>query len=95
MINILVEDVVPCSLALIYLTVQQCNVFLLRVLGFVSVPHGTWYFMSILLARHKQKVHSILDDLESCFWVLLYVALHRFKNDADRSILKMFDEMNG
>ncbi|KAL4243817.1 hypothetical protein ABKN59_011405 [Abortiporus biennis] len=55
---------------------------------------GTWHFMSILVACQKAKVHSMLDDLESCFWVLLYVALHCFKNNAKRSGLEMFQEMN-
>ncbi|KAL4242396.1 hypothetical protein ABKN59_011894 [Abortiporus biennis] len=55
---------------------------------------GTWLFISILLAKQEPKVHSMLDDLESCLWVLLYVALHRFKHSADRVALRMFEEMD-
>ncbi len=35
--------------------------------------------MSIGLCEDPQKVHDILDDYESSFWVLLYLAAHHFK----------------
>ncbi|KAJ3504272.1 hypothetical protein NLJ89_g8020 [Agrocybe chaxingu] len=36
---------------------------------------GTWYFMSALLLRHPEKVHSLHDDLESFFYVILFFTL--------------------
>ncbi|KAH8099749.1 hypothetical protein BXZ70DRAFT_907768 [Cristinia sonorae] len=56
---------------------------------------GTWQFLSIALGLNPRKVHDILDDLESCYWVLLYQALHHFEsNEKTRETLKMFDEYN-
>lgn len=37
--------------------------------------------MSIALLKNLTKAHDILDDLESCFWVLIYAVLHFFAND--------------
>ncbi|KAF8868611.1 hypothetical protein CPB85DRAFT_1447904 [Mucidula mucida] len=46
---------------------------------------GTWQFMSInILQGSKDKqsvVHTLDDDRESAFWVLLYVALRYLKHD--------------
>ncbi|KAH8099751.1 hypothetical protein BXZ70DRAFT_1008731 [Cristinia sonorae] len=54
---------------------------------------GTWQFLSVALGMNIAKVHDILDDLESCYWVLLYQALHHFKSsESTRDSLKMFDE---
>ncbi|KAI0073753.1 hypothetical protein K474DRAFT_1559234, partial [Panus rudis PR-1116 ss-1] len=40
---------------------------------------GTWRFMSVALLGDQDKPHSIHDDLESVFWVLVYTAVHHFK----------------
>ncbi|KAH8099765.1 hypothetical protein BXZ70DRAFT_941006 [Cristinia sonorae] len=54
---------------------------------------GTWQFLSIALGSDARKTHDILDDLESCYWVLFYQALHHFKsNEGTRESLEMFDE---
>ncbi|CAL1708930.1 unnamed protein product [Somion occarium] len=42
---------------------------------------GTWQFISILLLRDPKKGHDVHDDLESSFWVLLYVSLHYFPHN--------------
>ncbi|KAH8099769.1 hypothetical protein BXZ70DRAFT_216639 [Cristinia sonorae] len=52
---------------------------------------GTWQFLSILLQDDPKKVHDVLDDIESCYWVLLYCALHHFDSTADHRVLEMFD----
>ncbi|KAH8099739.1 hypothetical protein BXZ70DRAFT_214941 [Cristinia sonorae] len=55
---------------------------------------GTWQFLSVALVSNPKKVHDILDDMESCYWVLLYQALHHFQSSAKtRKTLKMFDEV--
>ncbi|CAL1700316.1 unnamed protein product [Somion occarium] len=62
-------------------------------------PHasrtGTWQFISMALLQEPDKSHEVRDDLESCFWVLLYVSLHYFKhNGRDVSFsLGFFDEI--
>ncbi|KAH8099741.1 hypothetical protein BXZ70DRAFT_989992 [Cristinia sonorae] len=54
---------------------------------------GTWQFLSIALGSDARKTHDILDDLESCYWVLFYQALHHFESsESTRKSLKMFDE---
>ncbi|CAL1696844.1 unnamed protein product [Somion occarium] len=40
---------------------------------------GTWRFMSVLLCKNPFKEHEIHDDLESCFWVLLWIAVRYVK----------------
>ncbi|KAI0082898.1 hypothetical protein BDY19DRAFT_999123 [Irpex rosettiformis] len=60
-------------------------------------PHcaGTWQFMSIALLQNTIKLDSILDDVESCFWVLYKTACHSFPfEDPNRpaSNMNMFDE---
>ncbi|KAI0075718.1 hypothetical protein K474DRAFT_1624160 [Panus rudis PR-1116 ss-1] len=42
---------------------------------------GTWRFMSIHALRKARRVHEIHDDLESLFWVLVFVALRHFKHE--------------
>ncbi|KAH8099761.1 hypothetical protein BXZ70DRAFT_1008742 [Cristinia sonorae] len=61
--------------------------------GDVAPEHrtGTWQFLSIGLASNPKKPQDVLDDIESCFWVLLYSAVHHFESTADRTILTMFD----
>ncbi|PSR83670.1 hypothetical protein PHLCEN_2v5677 [Hermanssonia centrifuga] len=41
---------------------------------------GTWRFLSIEQLGSENKIHEIHDDLESCFWVFLYAALHHFRH---------------
>lgn len=36
---------------------------------------GTWQFMSMRLLGQPNKKHTLQDDLESFFWVLLYVII--------------------
>ncbi|KAG1894227.1 uncharacterized protein F5891DRAFT_1195511 [Suillus fuscotomentosus] len=36
---------------------------------------GTWQFMSAYLIEHKYAIHSVKDDLESSFYVVLWMAL--------------------
>ena len=49
--------------------------------------------MSIAVLRNPSKAHTILDDIESCFWLLLYMALHFFKKTSGIVEMEMFDEM--
>ncbi|KAI0791907.1 hypothetical protein C8Q75DRAFT_60756 [Abortiporus biennis] len=53
---------------------------------------GTWSFLSIGLASDPHKSHTLLDDLESCFWVLLHLSVHRFPAKVERVLLGMFHE---
>ncbi|KAG2740242.1 hypothetical protein P692DRAFT_20678748, partial [Suillus brevipes Sb2] len=39
---------------------------------------GTWQFMSAYLVEHKYAIHSVKDDLESSFYVVLWTTL-KFK----------------
>ncbi|KAH8102091.1 hypothetical protein BXZ70DRAFT_930224 [Cristinia sonorae] len=56
---------------------------------------GTWQFMSIALGRNPLKIHDILDDVESCFWVLLYQAIHHMPcPNTSGKHLKMFNEFD-
>ena len=48
--------------------------------------------MSIPLLRDPQKLHDLIDDLESVFWVLLYGALKRFVPPSQPSSMEMFEE---
>ncbi|CAL1708963.1 unnamed protein product [Somion occarium] len=41
---------------------------------------GTWQFISVPLLRRPKKGHEVHDDLESSFWVLLYISFHYFKH---------------
>ncbi|KAH8099758.1 hypothetical protein BXZ70DRAFT_990020 [Cristinia sonorae] len=52
---------------------------------------GTWQFLSIMLSANPKKVQDVLDDIESCYWVLMYNALHYFENTADQYVVDMFD----
>ena len=42
------------------------------------VTQGTWEFMSNILLQSPDRANTIADDLESIFWVLLYVIAKRF-----------------
>ncbi|KAJ8508114.1 hypothetical protein ONZ45_g9571 [Pleurotus djamor] len=37
---------------------------------------GTWPFMSLALLQHPHKLHTVRDDIESFFWVILFYGLH-------------------
>ncbi|KAI0791915.1 hypothetical protein C8Q75DRAFT_805514 [Abortiporus biennis] len=53
---------------------------------------GTWSFLSIGLASEPDKSHTLLDDLESCFWVLLHLSVHRFPAKVEGVLLGMLHE---
>ncbi|KAJ8475424.1 hypothetical protein ONZ45_g15614 [Pleurotus djamor] len=67
-------------------------------LGDVGRTHdrtGTWAFMSVQLSKQPSKVHTVQDDIESFFWVVVYHAIRYSLHDqADVSTLirKLFDE---
>ncbi|KAF9475141.1 hypothetical protein BDN70DRAFT_957985 [Pholiota conissans] len=58
---------------------------------------GTWQFMSVKLLEKPDKVQDILDDRESAFWVILWIALrtrysHSVEDDVEADeLLPMFD----
>ncbi|THH29054.1 hypothetical protein EUX98_g5131 [Antrodiella citrinella] len=47
-----------------------------------SFRTGTWQFLSIALGWDPRKFHDVSDDYESCYWVLLYNAIHYCASDA-------------
>ncbi|KAI0344305.1 hypothetical protein BDW22DRAFT_1427927 [Trametopsis cervina] len=53
---------------------------------------GTWQFMSIGILTDPTKAHTIMDDVESCFWVFYYTALHHFKIISGWPRVDIFDE---
>ncbi|KAH8099757.1 hypothetical protein BXZ70DRAFT_907775 [Cristinia sonorae] len=55
---------------------------------------GTWQFISIRIATDPSRIHDVIDDLESCYWVLLYTAIRHVEGTAQRENLRMFDERN-
>ncbi|KAK7688021.1 hypothetical protein QCA50_008391 [Cerrena zonata] len=40
---------------------------------------GTWKFMSMRITDNPYKPHEIQDDLESCFWSMLWTTIHHIK----------------
>ena len=52
---------------------------------------GTWYFMSFLLLVNPSRPHDLFDDLESLLWVLLFLAVRRFKYRGDFD-MQVFEE---
>ncbi|TCD68315.1 hypothetical protein EIP91_011174 [Steccherinum ochraceum] len=56
-----------------------------------SYRTGTWRFLSVALSQSSKKIHDVLDDLESCFWVFLYNALRFFDSTASADHLALFD----
>lgn len=58
------------------------------------LPQTTWQFMSIDLLDRSRRTHQLLDDLQSLFWVLVYVALHHCKHGNSYFLVgcKLFDE---
>ncbi|KAK7692048.1 hypothetical protein QCA50_005453 [Cerrena zonata] len=65
-------------------------------LALKNLPHptrtGTWQFSSVSLLTGEGQEHEIQDDVESCFWVLLYIAFHYFKHDGPTFDLDFFYE---
>ncbi|KAI0341483.1 hypothetical protein BDW22DRAFT_1430135 [Trametopsis cervina] len=57
--------------------------------------YRTAMFLSILSLgsrrRNKNHRHSVLDDVESCFWVLLYMSVHHFAHNLCDIHLDVFD----
>ncbi|KAG2059152.1 hypothetical protein BDR06DRAFT_874628 [Suillus hirtellus] len=40
-----------------------------------AITKGTWQFLSAFLIEHKYAIHSVKDDLESSFYVVLWTTL--------------------
>ncbi|THH26847.1 hypothetical protein EUX98_g7338 [Antrodiella citrinella] len=57
-----------------------------------SFRTGTWQFLSVGLLQDPKKPHTIVDDMESFFWVLVYMALHYLPNTYGADVVAMFDE---
>ena len=53
---------------------------------------GTWQFFSVDLAGDPEKTHELIDDLEACFWVMLWTAIHFLDSDAKPYHLTLFSE---
>ncbi|KAI0752274.1 hypothetical protein BC629DRAFT_1214987 [Irpex lacteus] len=47
---------------------------------------GTWPFLSIDILQDPSKPFEIMDDLQSLFWVLLYICMRFFDDDSPESI---------
>ncbi|KAH8099780.1 hypothetical protein BXZ70DRAFT_1065294 [Cristinia sonorae] len=52
---------------------------------------GTWQFASVAVSNNPNKAYGVSDDLESCYWALLYHALHHFKSNANLFNVDIFD----
>ncbi|KAI0075717.1 hypothetical protein K474DRAFT_1624159 [Panus rudis PR-1116 ss-1] len=52
---------------------------------------GSWYALSIALLRDTKKLPGLEDDLESIYWVLLYVSVHSFAHTG-RAPLGIFND---
>ncbi|KAJ8488166.1 hypothetical protein ONZ45_g14062 [Pleurotus djamor] len=57
---------------------------------------GTWAFMSVKLSNQPHNLHSVHDDIESFFWVILYFAVrytpHNRFDDLCNIVKKLFEE---
>uniref|UniRef100_D8QID6 Fungal-type protein kinase domain-containing protein n=1 Tax=Schizophyllum commune (strain H4-8 / FGSC 9210) TaxID=578458 RepID=D8QID6_SCHCM len=53
---------------------------------------GTWPFMSSMLLKTPGKLHTVQDDLESLFWVALYIILLYFPC-GDIDVVPMIDRI--
>ena len=58
----------------------------------IFMLQGTWQFLSVGLTWDPDKTHELMDDLEACFWVLLWQSIHFFDCNADSDHLDLFDE---
>ncbi|TCD69279.1 hypothetical protein EIP91_008214 [Steccherinum ochraceum] len=56
-----------------------------------SARSGTWQFTSVALGETPGKWYHIMDDIEACYWMMLYNSIHFFQNTADRQGVAMFD----
>lgn len=57
-----------------------------------SIPQACWQFISVALLANPTKPHDIFDDLESLYWVLLYVAVALFLHEG-KLPESLFDEI--
>ncbi|GJE92050.1 hypothetical protein PsYK624_082030 [Phanerochaete sordida] len=48
---------------------------------------ATWHFMPIRLMNDPRGVHTLIDDMESLYWSLLYGALHFVKHENPNILL--------
>ena len=60
------------------------------------VVQGTWQFISCHLLANAEVAHRVIDDRESCLWVLIWITVRYSKTDLSNhdagKILKAFDE---
>lgn len=76
-----------------------CNLRTVRISrSYLCISHrshlqGTWQFISVSLLFDATKAHDIFDDLESLYWVLLYMGVHYFKYSG-KFVSKVFDEVS-
>ncbi|KAH8984958.1 hypothetical protein EDB92DRAFT_1766970, partial [Lactarius akahatsu] len=65
----------------------------------LSKKVGTWQFMSIArLQDSSTRLHEVSDDLESFFWVLLYLVVKCKsvgKINLSQNMQSIFDQSNG
>ncbi|THH26973.1 hypothetical protein EUX98_g7218 [Antrodiella citrinella] len=54
---------------------------------------GTWRFSSTLLCTNPTAFQTTIDDLESCYWSLLFHAIHHYDSTATPATLAMFNEI--
>ncbi|KAK7688402.1 hypothetical protein QCA50_008775 [Cerrena zonata] len=68
-----------------------------KMVGTVSVYHTlrteTWQFISVPLLMDPTKPHHVLDDIQSLFWVLLFMALQCFEYTGQHNP-QVFDEVS-
>ncbi|THH27068.1 hypothetical protein EUX98_g7121 [Antrodiella citrinella] len=57
-----------------------------------SFRTGTWQFISVGLLQYPNKPHTIMDDMESFHWLLVYMAVHHLPNTFTNGVVTMFDE---
>ncbi|GJE94199.1 hypothetical protein PsYK624_103670 [Phanerochaete sordida] len=62
--------------------------------GFTGPPFrlATWQFMSTRILQDPDVQHTLQDDLESAFWVLLWIALKWFPRRGHWISFKVFNE---
>ncbi|PSR76423.1 hypothetical protein PHLCEN_2v8458 [Hermanssonia centrifuga] len=53
---------------------------------------GHWQFASISLLGDPHKPHEVYDDVESCYWVLLYFSLHFISHQTQHFSMTLFDQ---
>ncbi|KAJ8519080.1 hypothetical protein ONZ45_g3906 [Pleurotus djamor] len=53
---------------------------------------GTWAFMSVKLSKQTGKLHTVYDDIESFFWVLIHHAL-RYTHHSHRDVCSVMNRL--